>query len=58
MSLFKTLAAAATMLLWSIPSGHAAFWHCSAPEVDGAAGLSAIAALVSAGLIAYERVRH
>ncbi|MBS0241421.1 MAG: hypothetical protein JSS20_04535 [Proteobacteria bacterium] len=57
MSLVKKFALASSMLLWSIPSSHALIWHCSAPEIDGPAGLSAIAALVSAGFIAYERIR-
>ncbi|HZO23415.1 MAG TPA: hypothetical protein VFB37_13010 [Steroidobacteraceae bacterium] len=46
---------ALTMLFWSISPSMAAFWNCDVPEIDGPAGVSAIAALVSVGMIAYQR---
>jgi hypothetical protein len=49
------LALAFSLLLSLITPSAAAFWDCVAPEIDGAAGLSAIAALVSVGMIAYRR---
>jgi hypothetical protein len=49
----KATLALSMMLAAITPS--AAFWECVVPEIDGPAGLSAIAALVSVGLIAYQR---
>ena len=34
-----------------------AFWNCPVPEIDGPAGISALAFLVSAGMLAYNRTR-
>lgn len=49
------LVLAATALLSFAPSAFALSWSCTAPEIDGPAGLSALAVLVSAGIMAYER---
>jgi hypothetical protein len=46
---------ALSMIFWSVTPSMAAFWDCPAPEIDGPAGISAIAALVSVGMIAYRR---
>lgn len=34
-----------------------AFWNCPVPEIDGPAGISALAFLASAGMLAYNRLR-
>jgi uncharacterized protein (TIGR03382 family) len=34
----------------------AAFWFCSAPEIDGPAGISALAALASVAMIVHRRL--
>jgi hypothetical protein len=49
------LAASATLL--SIPSAYALTWDCGVPEIDGPAGVSALAVLISAGVMAYERCK-
>ena len=37
----------------------AGFWDCIvAPEIDGPAGISAIAVLVSVGMVVYQRYRQ
>jgi hypothetical protein len=36
----------------------ARFWDCAVPEIDGAAGISAVAAVVSLAMIAYHRLTH
>jgi hypothetical protein len=46
---------ALSMMLAAVTPSVAFFNDCIAPEIDGPAGLSAIAALVSVGLIAYQR---
>jgi hypothetical protein len=48
---------AASAVLWSIPSAHALRWNCNVPEIDGPAGLSAVAVLLSVGVMAYERFK-
>lgn len=47
---------AASALLWSIPTASALQWNC-VPEIDGPAGLSAMAVLLSVGIMAYERCK-
>lgn len=51
------IALAAAALLSSVPSALALSWNCTVPEIDGPAGLSALAVLVSAGVMAYERCK-
>ncbi|MBU2533545.1 MAG: VPEID-CTERM sorting domain-containing protein [Alphaproteobacteria bacterium] len=46
----------ASMVLWSVPSALALKWVC-VPEIDASAGLSVIAILVSASVLAYERYK-
>jgi hypothetical protein len=46
---------ALSMIFGSMTPSMADFWDCPAPEIDGPAGVSAIAALVSVGMIAYRR---
>ena len=48
----------ATMLLIASAGPTLAFWQCEVPEIDGPAGVSAVALLVSAGMIAYNRARQ
>lgn len=48
-----TAASAATWTLLTPPSTPTV----AAPEIDGAAGLSALAALISIGLMAYDRLK-
>lgn len=57
MSLMSKLAVAASLLVaTSAPT--LAFMVCETPEIDGPAGVSAIALIVSAGMIAYNRARQ
>jgi hypothetical protein len=51
------LALLASAMVWSIPTASALQWNCAVPEIDGPAGLSAIALLVSVGVMAYERCK-
>ncbi|MEZ5854272.1 MAG: hypothetical protein R3D67_05790 [Hyphomicrobiaceae bacterium] len=57
MRLAGKLALIASMILWSVPSASALIWDCDVPEIDGPAGLSAIAVVVSLGMIAYDRLK-
>ncbi|MEZ5815838.1 MAG: hypothetical protein R3D44_01995 [Hyphomicrobiaceae bacterium] len=45
-------------MLWWVPTASALRWNCGVPEIDGPAGLSALAVLVSVGVMAYERYKH
>jgi hypothetical protein len=55
---FKAALALSILLSWVTPSS-AGFWDCIvAPEIDGPAGASAIAALISIGMIVYQRYRQ
>jgi hypothetical protein len=57
MRVWSKIAVAASLLIaTSAPT--LAFMVCETPEIDGPAGVSAIALLVSAGMIAYNRVRQ
>lgn len=56
MRIVTKIVLAATVSLWSIPSASALIWSC--PEIDGPAGLSAIAVLLSVGVMAYERAKN
>jgi hypothetical protein len=49
------LALATSMTLVATGAAVAAFWNC-VPEIDGAAGISALAALVSVAMIAHHRL--
>lgn len=51
------LALAASLLLSSVPSAFALQWNCGVPEIDGPAGISALAVLLSVGVMAYERYK-
>ena len=51
------LVLAASAILWSIPTASALAWNCGVPEIDGPAGLSAVAVLASVGVMAYERYK-
>jgi hypothetical protein len=51
----KTALAACVTVMTAGPT-FAAFWDCVVPEIDGPAGVSALAALVSVGMIAYNRL--
>jgi hypothetical protein len=56
---FTTLAGiAASLLVASVTPGLAMFDNCVVPEIDGPAGISAMALLVSAAMIAYNRARQ
>ena len=52
------LVLAASAMLWSIPSAFALQWDCGVPEIDGPAGISAAAVLLSIGVMAYERYKR
>lgn len=47
----------ASAFLWWVPSASAMQWNCGVPEIDGPAGISAIAILLSAGVMVYERYK-
>jgi len=55
-SIFGKLTLSATLLVASV-GPTLAFWQCEVPEIDGPAGVSALALIVSAGMIAYDRIR-
>lgn len=55
MRTINTILLAATASLWSIPSASALIWNC--PEIDGPAGVSAVAVLASVCVMAYERCK-
>lgn len=57
MQFVHKLGLAATILLWSIPSASALDWICHVPEIDGPAGLSALAVIASLGMVAYDRCK-
>jgi len=51
------LTLALTLVIGSVAPAMA-FWNCTTvPEIDGPAGISALAALASFGIIAYQRAR-
>jgi hypothetical protein len=49
------LALAASITVMASGPAFARFWDCVVPEIDGPAGVSALAALVSVAMIAYHR---
>ena len=57
MQIWNKFALAMTLLIASAAPS-LAFWRCEVPEIDGPAGVSAVALLVSAGMIAYNRIRQ
>jgi len=57
MRLAPKLLLAASALLWWVPAASALQWNCGVPEIDGPAGISALAVLLSAGVMAYERFK-
>lgn len=59
MKLASKLTLGIAALTLSLAPASAATWTiiCPAPEIDGPAGLSAIAALISIGMVAYDRLK-
>lgn len=57
MRLANKIVLAASAVLWSIPTASALTWDCGVPEIDGPAGISAVAVLISMGVMAYERCK-
>jgi hypothetical protein len=51
------LALGTSVFLSSVPSAFALQWNCGVPEIDGPAGISAVAVLMSIGVMAYERFK-
>ena len=51
----STVSLALFTILWSVTPSAAAFWDCVVPEMDGSAGISAIALLLSVGMIVFYR---
>ena len=51
------IALAASAVFWSIPAASALTWDCGVPEIDGPAGVSALAVLASMAVMAYERCK-
>jgi hypothetical protein len=58
MRIWTKLALAASMSVIAAGPTFAAFWDCVVPEIDGSAGISALAALASLGMIVYHRRTH
>jgi hypothetical protein len=58
MRLATRFALVASAMLWWVPSASALQWNCGVPEIDGPAGISALAVLVSVGMMAYERYKQ
>jgi len=56
MHIWTKLALAASMSVMATGPTFAGFWDCVVPEIDGPAGVSALAALVSVTMIAYRRL--
>jgi hypothetical protein len=54
--IWTKLALALSMMVAVAGPASAAFWDCVVPEIDGAAGVSALAALVSIAMIAHQRL--
>ncbi|MDX2201449.1 MAG: hypothetical protein NW223_01740 [Hyphomicrobiaceae bacterium] len=54
-----TLSLSLAALAASLVPASAAQWTiiCPVPEIDGPAGISAIAALISVGMVAYDRLK-
>lgn len=57
MRFFPKAMLAASTVLWSMPTASALNWNCGVPEIDGPAGVSVMAVLVSIGVMAYERYK-
>lgn len=57
MRLAPKLVLAASALLWWVPTASALQWNCGVPEIDGPAGISAMAVLLAAGVMVYERYK-
>ena len=55
MRIWTKLGLAVTTILVAATPASAGFWDCVVPEIDGSAGVSAIAALASLAIIAYQR---
>lgn len=51
----STISLALSALACSIVPSAAAFWDCTVPEMDGSSGVSAIALLVSIGVVVYHK---
>jgi len=54
MRVFTKLALASCMTVVAVSPTFAGFWQC-VPEIDGSAGISALALLAAVGLVAYQR---
>ena len=55
----RTKVVLALCLLVSSITPSAAFWDCiEVPEIDGPAGVSAVAALLAVGMVTYQRLRQ
>lgn len=57
MTIWTKIGLTATMLVASVTPS-LAFLDCPVPEIDGPAGISAVALLASAAVIAYNRARQ
>jgi|RhiMethySRZTD1v2_1073278.scaffolds.fasta_scaffold2242672_2 hypothetical protein len=59
MSARTKVALAIAMTFSAVTPSMAAFWDCiTVPEIDGSAGISAVAAVIAVGMVAYQRVRQ
>lgn len=56
MRIWMKLALAMSMSLVATAPTFAAFWTCVVPEIDGSAGISVVAAVISVAMIAYHRL--
>lgn len=59
MKLISKLTLGLAVLATSLAPASAATWTniCPVPEIDGPAGISALAALISIGMVAYDRLK-
>jgi len=52
----RVVLAVSALLCW-VPTASALQWNCGVPEIDGPAGISAMAVLLAAGAMVYERYK-
>lgn len=57
MRIVSKMLLASALVVSSISAASALSWNCSVPEIDGPAGLSVLAVLISVGMMAYERCK-
>ena len=57
MRIINKIVLASVIAASSAPTASALTWNCSVPEIDGPAGLSVLAVLISVGVMAYERCK-